>query len=69
MTLGVVADKVSEVTAFHPDAFAAAPDLGVRWRSEYIAGIAHREAGFVVIVNVAKLFSHEDTTLMAPRAA
>ena len=66
LTLGIVADKVSEVTAFRPDAFEAAPDLGVRWRSEYIAGIAHRDSGFVVIVNVEKLFSHEDTAMLAP---
>jgi purine-binding chemotaxis protein CheW len=65
LTLGVVADKVSEVTSFRPDQFEGAPDLGVRWRSEYIAGIAHTPKGFVVIIDVARLFSSEDTAILA----
>jgi purine-binding chemotaxis protein CheW len=65
LTLGLVADQVSEVTAFRRDQLGAAPDLGVRWRSQYIEGIAHREGGFVVIVNVANLFSHEETAVLA----
>jgi purine-binding chemotaxis protein CheW len=65
LTLGVVADKVFEVTAFRRDQFEAAPDLGVRWRSEHIAGIAHREGGFVVIISVENLRSHEETAMLA----
>jgi purine-binding chemotaxis protein CheW len=67
LTLGLVADRVFEVTPFRHDQVEAAPDIGVRWRSEYIAGVVRREHGFVVIVDLARLLSREDTT--APGSA
>ena len=38
---------------FRRDQIEAAPDIGVRWRSDYIAGVVRRENGFVVIVDLA----------------
>ncbi|MGI6856773.1 chemotaxis protein CheW [Mesorhizobium sp. 1B3] len=71
LTLGMVADRVHEVTAFRHDHVEAAPDIGSRWRSDYIAGVVRRDQGFVVIIDLAKLLSHQDTNLLAeaPRAA
>jgi purine-binding chemotaxis protein CheW len=43
--LGLVADRVFEVTPFRQDQIEAAPDIGVRWRSDYIAGVVRRETG------------------------
>ena len=57
LTLGLVADRVFEVTPFRRDQIEAAPDIGVRWRSDYIAGVVRRENGFVVIVDLARLLS------------
>lgn len=71
LTLGMVADRVHEVTAFRHDQVEAAPDIGSRWRSDYIAGVVRRDQGFVVIVDLAKLLSQQDANLLAetPRAA
>lgn len=71
LTLGMVADRVHEVVAFRHDQVEAAPDIGSRWRSEYIAGVVRREQGFVVIVDLAKLLTQHDASLLAdtPRAA
>jgi len=68
LTLGLVADRVFEVTPFQRDQIEAAPDIGVRWRSDYIAGVVRREDGFVVIVDLGQLLSREDTAILAPRA-
>ena len=49
LTLGLVADRVFEVTPFRRDQIEAAPDIGVRWHSDYIAGVVRRDGGFVVL--------------------
>ncbi|MGY5774845.1 chemotaxis protein CheW [Rhizobium sp. LEGMi135b] len=60
LTLGLVADRVFEVTSFKQESIESAPDIGVRWPSEYIAGVVRRDGGFVVIIDLAKLFSSTD---------
>lgn len=64
LALGLVADKVFEVTPFRRDQIETAPDIGVHWRSDYIAGIVRREGDFVVIVDLARLFSDTGNTLL-----
>ncbi|PYB69849.1 MULTISPECIES: chemotaxis protein CheW [Rhizobium] len=69
LSLGLVADRVFEVTSFRHDAIEAAPDIGIRWPSDYIAGVVRRTEGFVVIVNLAKLFSGTDVRSLGSVAA
>ncbi|PWE54760.1 chemotaxis protein CheW [Metarhizobium album] len=69
LTLGLVADRVFEVTPFRRDKIEAAPDIGVNWNSEYIDGVVRRENGFVVIINLARLLSKEDAAMIASRRA
>lgn len=70
LALGLVADRVYEVVPFQADHIEPAPDIGVRWRSDYIAGVVRRDKGFVVIVDLAKLFSDAGPALsgVAPAA-
>ena len=68
LTLGLVADRVYEVTPFRRDQIEAAPDIGVRWRCEYIAGVVRRDGGFVVIVDLASLLSRDDASLLQSAA-
>ncbi len=58
--LGLVADRVIEVLAFSAGDIEPPPDIGVRWRSDYISGVGHRDARFVIIFNLARLFSEEE---------
>lgn len=71
LTLGMVADRVYEVTPFRRDQIEQAPDIGIRWRSDYIAGVVRRDQGFVVLIDLGKLLSAHDAGLLAdaPRAA
>lgn len=64
LTLGLVADRVFEVTPFRSDEIEGPPDIGVRWPSDYIAGVVRRNGGFVVIVDLARLFSSAEMAMM-----
>lgn len=65
LAVGVVADKVFEVIPFQLKDIEQAPDIGVQWRSDYIHGVVRREQGFVVIIDLARLFSGEEVALDA----
>lgn len=60
LTLGVVIDRVLSVSSYDAARIEAAPDIGVRWNSQYITGVVRRESGFVVIVDAARIFTTED---------
>jgi purine-binding chemotaxis protein CheW len=64
ITLGLVADRVYEVIPFRDDEIEGAPDIGVRWPSDYIAGVVRRNGGFVVIVDLVRLFSSTEMAMM-----
>lgn len=66
--LGLVVDRVLEVSTFGKDQLEPAPDIGVRWPSDYIGGVVRRPEGFVVLVNVARIFSTEEAMALPPAA-
>ena len=45
------------------------PDIGVKWRSDYISGIGRRGDGFVIIFDLARLFSAEATAFLGATGA
>jgi purine-binding chemotaxis protein CheW len=65
LPLGLVADKVLEVASFPDTEINAAPDVGVPWRSDYIAGVVRRAASFVVIFDLPKLLTATEAALLA----
>ncbi|MDB5526339.1 MAG: chemotaxis protein CheW [Rhizobium sp.] len=67
LSLGLVADRVFEVTPFRQDQIEQAPDIGIKWRSDYISGVVRRDTGFVVIIDLARLLSADDTVAITPR--
>ena len=67
LTLGIVVDRVLEVSAFRADQVEPAPDIGVRWQSDYINGVVRRAGGFVVLVDMASVFSTEDAQMLGKR--
>ena len=69
LSLGMVADRVYEVVPFRRDQIEKAPDIGHRWRSDYIAGVVRREQGFVVLVDLARLLSERDAAILAEAPA
>lgn len=69
LVLGLVVDRVLEVSSIRTDQLEAAPDIGVRWPSDYISGVVKREGGFVVLVDMTKIFSAQEAALLQPPAA
>jgi len=64
LSLGFVADKVVEVAAFDEDRIEPAPDIGVRWRSDYMRGVIRRDGGFVVLFDLARLLTGQDVAAL-----
>jgi len=64
LSLGMVADRVLEVVTFAQKDIEGAPDVGVPWRSDYIGGVVHRESGFVVLFDVARLLTTSDVAAL-----
>ena len=71
LTLGLIADRVFEVASLAAEQIETTPDIGVKWNSEYIRGIARRGDGFVVIFDLARLFSTAEIATLdtVPKAA
>ncbi len=68
LSLALVADKVQEVATFAVADIGAAPDVGISWRSDYIAGVVRRESGFVVLLDMPKLLMADETAFLASAA-
>ena len=58
--LGMVVDRVLDVSTFAAESVEGAPDLGGRWRSEQIEAILRRGAGFVALLDPVRLFGAAD---------
>ncbi len=61
LSLGLVADRVFEVTPVRCDEVEAAPDVGVPWNSEYIGGVVRRNGGFLVLLDLPRIFSDPES--------
>lgn len=61
--LALVADRVIEVASFAAADIEAAPDIGVAWRSDYIAGVVRQQDGFVVLFDLPKLLTSTENAL------
>jgi purine-binding chemotaxis protein CheW len=62
--IGLVADRVFEVTSLDEDRLDPAPETGCRWRSEHIAGIGRRGDKFVVVLDLGRLLADDAPTLI-----
>jgi purine-binding chemotaxis protein CheW len=62
--IGLVADRVFEVTSLDDDRLDPTPETGCRWRAEHIAGIGRRAEKFVIVLNLEKLLADDAPTLL-----
>lgn len=54
--VGILADKVYDVTDIEPAAIEEAPRVGMRWRSDYVRGIGKRQGTFIIIPDLNRIF-------------
>ena len=62
-TFGLKTDRVFEVTVLDDDKLEAPPEIGARWRSEFIAGIGRRLGEFVTVLDLRQLFAAEEIAM------
>jgi purine-binding chemotaxis protein CheW len=65
VVLGGIADSVHEVIEIEPGGIDPPPRIAMRWRSEFIQGMARRGDEFVIILDVDAVFSTEELALAA----
>lgn len=66
--LGLLADRVYEVTPLSEHSLEEAPDIGVRWRSQFIKGVGRRNGKFVIVLDVGRLFGSDEPMLLESAA-
>ncbi|PWC45779.1 chemotaxis protein CheW [Azospirillum sp. TSO22-1] len=69
LVLGLTADRVFEVTGLDGGVLEPPPEIGVRWRSDFITGVGRRGESFVIVFDLSRLFGVEDVPLLARPAA
>lgn len=62
--VGGLADSVHEVIEIEPSQIAAPPELAARWRADLIRGMSRRGEQFLMILDMAAVFSAEDGSLL-----
>jgi|EndMetStandDraft_8_1072994.scaffolds.fasta_scaffold127391_2 purine-binding chemotaxis protein CheW len=69
VVLGLKADRVFEVTILDNGVLEPPPEIGVRWRSESIAGIGRRGGAFVTVLDLDHVCSASELPILAEDAA
>jgi len=64
MLLGALADSVQEVIDLDPGQIEPPPRLGTSIHTEFIRGMGKRDERFVIILDVDRVFSNDDLTLV-----
>lgn len=67
--VGLLADKVFEVTELAADALETAPRIGMRWRPEYVRSIGKRGSDFIILLNLDRVLASGESERGVPRAA
>ena len=59
-TVGILADKVFEVTQIAAAVMEDAPSIGLKMRKDFIGGIGKRDRQFIIILDIERIFSSAD---------
>lgn len=64
IVVGALTDAVSEVLDLPAEAIEPPPRLGTKLRSEFIRGMGKKDDQFQIILNIDRIFSSEELTLL-----
>lgn len=68
LQLGLLADRVFEVAEIAAEAVESAPEIGIRWKSEYILGVSRLRGAFVIIFDLGRLFGADEAARLESAA-
>jgi purine-binding chemotaxis protein CheW len=58
--IGALADSVEEVIDLEPEQIEPAPKIGTQIRTDFIKGMGKRDAQFIMILDIDRIFSAEE---------
>ena len=64
MLLGALADSVQEVIDLEPGQIEPPPRIGTSLKAEFIRGMGKHDGGFVIILDVDRVFSAEELAVV-----
>jgi purine-binding chemotaxis protein CheW len=64
LVIGSLADSVKEVIEITPDQVEPPPDMGTRWKKDYILGVGQYHEEFIMLLDIKKLFSVSELTTL-----
>lgn len=67
--LGALADSVQEVIELEGGQIEPAPRIGSAVRAEFIRGMGRREEGFIIVLDVDRVFSDQELALVQEAGA
>lgn len=62
--IGALTDSVVEVIDLEPDQIQAAPRIGTRINTEFLKGMGKRDTQFIMILDIDRVFSGEELSLV-----
>lgn len=60
VVFGALSDSVQEVFDLDPDRIEPAPYIGTLLKSDFIKGMGKRNGHFIIILDIDKVFSHDE---------
>ncbi len=67
--LGALADAVQEVIELGAGQIEPAPKIGTRLKTDFIQGMGKRDEGFIIILDIDRVFSTEELALVQAEQA
>jgi len=67
--IGALVDAVQEVVELEPSQIEPPPKMGSRLKTEFIKGMGNIDDNFIIILDVDKVFSVEELTILQEKAA
>jgi purine-binding chemotaxis protein CheW len=64
IVLGAMVDSVKEVMELERDAIEPPPKIGTQLNNEFIEGMGKQDDQFVIILNIDKIFSSDELTMV-----
>ena len=64
MTMGVIVDAVQEVMEIEESNVQSLPEIGSKYKTEFIEGMVKRDDQFIMILNMNLLFSANEVSIL-----
>jgi purine-binding chemotaxis protein CheW len=64
IAIGAIVDAVQEVTEIDDTTIQPVPGIGIKYKTEFITGMVKLNDRFIILLNIDKVFTTEEATLL-----